>query len=335
MAWMPLEQKRTAKIQRELEAAKALTFEQAAVGYHTQHSTKWRSPKHAREFISSLEQYAFPVVGALPVGAIDTPLVLRVLERPIEGKSFWAARPETADRVRGRIEAVLDWATVRGLRPGQSGALEGLPRPGAPRPRQGRASRSPALRRRAGLPGALRARDGIDAAALEFLILAAARTGEVLGAKWSEVDLEASVWTIPAGRMKANREHRVPLSTRCIEILRSVPREAGNDFVFPAASPAAAWVRSLLFLAEADAGHRDGPRLQSSFRDWAAERTNFPREVAEQALAHAVGDAVERSYRRTDLFDHRRRLMADWAAYCSAPAAARKVTPIRGRRGVS
>ena len=330
----PLEQKRAAKVQRELEAARGMTFEQATRAYHTQHSGKWRSVKHGRDFMSSIARYAFPIIGNLPVAAIDTALVLKILEQPIGAEgSFWSSRPETSDRVRGRIEAILDWAKVRGIRSGDNpsrwrGFLDQV------LPARGPTKHHAALPY-ADVPaflGALRARGGIDALALEFLVLTAARAGEVLGAVHSESDLNEKVWTIPAGRTKSGREHRVPLSDRALEILRSVPREAGNDHLFPGriAGRGLGHV-SFHYLLDRMGVDVTVHGFRSSFRDWAAEQTSFAHEVAEQALAHAVGDTVTRAYRRTDLFEKRRQLMQAWAKFCSRPMPAGEVVvPIRG-----
>jgi integrase len=315
----PIAAKQAAKVSAKLAAANTLSFEAAATQYFDQHEAKWRSAKHRAQFLSSLTQYAFPVIGTLPVGAIDTALVLRVIE-PI-----WHIKTETANRVRGRIEAVLDWAAVRGYRaPGDNPArwkghlsnvlpernriqkpqhLAALPYPEVP-----------------GFMAALVARPGVVARALEFCILTAARTSEVVGARWAELDLKDKVWTVPANRIKGGREHRVPLSDAVIALLKALPRERDNDFVFIGRRHGGISPLAMLAVVKR-MGHETTHGFRSSFRDWAAERTNFPREVAEMALAHTVGDAVERAYRRGDLFDKRRRLMEEWARYPSLPLA--------------
>ena len=328
----PLDARKAERSAQALEAAKAVTFKEAATQYFDQHERKWRNAKHRAQFLSTLESYAFPVLGKLPVAAIDTGLVLKAIE-PI-----WQSKTETANRVRGRIESVLDWATVRGYRTGDNPArwkghlAEVLPARGQISPHQHHAA----------LPFAevpefmaqLATREGIAARALEFTILTAARTGEVIGAQWPEFgDLAAKQWTVPAGRMKGQREHRVPLSDRAVAVLKALPREA--DFVFPGGRKGIA----ISNMAMAQLLKRMG-RLKitvhgfrSAFRDWAAERTNYPNHVVEMALAHVVGDKVEAAYRRGDLFEKRRKLMEAWEAYCTTPQRDASVTPIRARAG--
>jgi integrase len=248
------------------------------------------------------------------VAAIDTGLVLKCIE-PI-----WQQKTETASRVRGRIESVLDWATVRGYRTGDNPArwkghlAEVLPA----------RSQIQKPNHHAALPfaevpefvAALTKREGVAARALEFTILTAARTGEVIGARWEEIDTAAKLWTVPAGRIKGGREHRVPLSDRVLDVLRALPTERGNDFVFIGPNMALAAV--LKRMARDDITVHG---FRSTFRDWAAERTNYPNHVVEMALAHVVGNKVEAAYRRGDLFDKRRRLMGEWARYCTTPLA--------------
>lgn len=247
---------------------------------------------------------------------------------------IWTTKPETASRVRGRIEAVLDWAAARSFRDGENparwkGRLDKL------LPAR---SKVRVVEHHAALPfqdaGAfmhdLRARPGIAARALEFLILTAARTGEVIGAQWPEIDLRARVWTVPAGRMKGGREHRVPLSVAVTAILERMARVRESDFVFPGDQRAMLSNMALLMLLRC-MGRRDltAHGFRSTFRDWAAERTNFPNEVLEMALAHVVSDATEAAYRRGDLFEKRRRLMDAWAAYCAKPAVGADIVPLR------
>jgi integrase len=340
----PLAAKRAEKAERELAAAKTLTFAQAAEAFFEQHESGWRNAKHRAQFISTLKQYAFPIIGNLPVAAIDTGLVLKVLEQRVPAArgysagSLWATRTETASRLRGRLEMVLAWATVRGYRIGDNPARwrghlnEALPARNS----------SKTVEHHAALPYAelpafmaeLRQREGVAAQALEFTILTAARTGEVIGARWDEIDLKAGVWTVPAGRMKAGKEHRIPLSSRAVELLEDLYREDGNEFVFIGSRSGA----GLSNVAVATALRRMGRGnitvhgFRSSFRDWAAERTNFPNHVVEMALAHVVGDKVEAAYRRGDLFAKRAQLMSAWAKYCDAPApAGAKVVPMHGR----
>jgi integrase len=326
----PVDARRAERQARALESARTMTFEKAAKEYFDSHERKWRNPKSRAQFLSSLRAYAFPVIGRLSAATIGTGEILRVLE-PI-----WLLKTETASRVRGRIEAVLDWATVRGYRTGDNPARwnghlsEVLP---------GRASiQKP--RHHAALPFAelpaflaeLRQREGVAARALEFLILTAARTGELIGAAWDEVDLTANVWTIPGSRMKAGKEHRVPLSDRALQILRELPRENGNSYVFAGPKKGAGLSNMAMANVLARLGRDDITvhGFRSTFRDWAAERTNCANHVLEMALSHVIGDKVEAAYRRGDLFDKRRKLMEAWARFSIKPAEAAEVVPIRG-----
>jgi integrase len=332
----PIEARKALRAQAALDAAKTLTFKQAAGNYIAAHRAGWKNAKHVAQWESTLASYAEPVIGALPVQAIDTTLVLKVLE-PI-----WKAKPETASRVRGRIEAILDSAKVRGLRLGENparwrGHLDHL----LPAKTKVRRVKHHAALPYADMPAfmaALRVQDGIAARALELTALTAARTGDTIGAAWDEVSLSEKVWTVPAERMKAGKEHRVPLSGRALAILGEAQRARlpESRYVFPggkAGKPLSNMAMTEL-LRRMERGDITVHGFRSTFRDWAAERTNFPNDVVEMALAHAVGDKVEAAYRRGDLFEKRRRLMAEWAAYCnSPPASARdKVVTIRGRR---
>jgi len=310
----PIEHRRTARAQQQLDAAKAVTFQQCAERYIASHRAGWRHAKHVEQWESSLQRLAFPVIGALPVQAINTALVMNVIE------AIWDEKPETASRVRGRIESILDWAKARGYRTGENparwkGHLKNLLPP---------RSKVRMVEHYAAMPYdqlpalmvELRVQDGIDARALEFTILTAARVSEAVGARWSEIS--GDVWTIPAERMKGGKPHRVPLSRRAMDLLKALPRN--GDLIFPGPKLGRALninaPRKLLI----DMGHSVTVHgFRSSFRDWVAERTSYPNHVAEAALAHAVADKVEKAYRRTDLFEKRRRLMADWAAWCSRP----------------
>jgi integrase len=329
----PIEQRRAARARLKEEATRLITFQQCAELYIASHGRSWRSARHSAQWASTLKDYIHPVIGQIAVSAIDTALVLKVIE-PI-----WHTTPETARRVRGRIEAVLDWASVRGHRKGENparwrGHLQKM------LPARDRLA---PVKHHAALPyaevpvfvGELRACKGTAALALEFIVLTAARRGEVIGARWPEIDVAAKTWTVPAQRMKSGREHKVPLSARALEILAGLPREKRQDgFVFIGARAAGplgnmAMLRILRGLKRAVTIHG----FRSSFRDWAAEQTNFPREVAEAALAHAVGDKVEAAYRRGDLFKKRAALMEAWAKYCARPVSAEggKVVAIGGR----
>lgn len=316
----PIDLRRQAKAAKRAEAARAVTFKAAAERYIAAHKAGWKNPVHAAQWPSTLQTYVYPDFGQVAVGDVDTGMVTRVLE-PI-----WTTKPETATRVRGRIEAVLDWARAHGYRTGENparwrGHLDKLLPP---------RSRVRAVKHHAAVPFAevpafmaeLRGRDGMAAKALEFTILTAARTTEVVGALWEEVDLVAKVWTVPAERMKGKREHRVPLSDRGVELLKEMLTHSRGPAIFPGARKDGHL--SNMAMLETLREMRPGLTVhgfRSTFRDWAAERTSYPRDVAEMALAHTISDKVEAAYRRGDLFEKRRRLMADWARYCRQPAA--------------
>ena len=321
----PIEERNAARLAVKLEATKAITFEQCAERYIAAHRAGWRNGKHRDQWSSTLETYVNPIIGALPVQAIDTTLVMKAVE-PI-----WNEKPETASRVRGRIEAILDWATARGFRAGENparwrGHLDKL-LPKKTKVRRIEHHAALPYREIAAFVAELRSQEGIAARALEFAILTAARTGEVIGALWGELDLADRLWTIPAERMKADKEHRVPLSDAAIAILEDLQRTRHGDYVFPggrAGRPISNMAMTMT-LRRMGRGELTVHGFRSSFRDWAAERTGFPAEVAEMALAHAVSDKVEAAYRRGDLFQKRRQLMDAWARYCATPAPAGKV----------
>jgi integrase len=301
--------------------AKTMTFQECATAYVAAHQAGWKNKKHARQWQQTLEDYVYPVFGSLPVLAIDTALVMKAIE-PI-----WTKKPETASRVRGRIEAILDWAAACGHRHGENpgrwkGHLENL------LPKKLKVRR---VERHAALPypeignfmEALRRQDGISARALEFTILTAMRTGEVLGATWDELgDLAEKTWTISAERMKGDREHRVPLSDRALEILGEMQFVRQGKLVFPGNKAGRPCSHGAM-LRVLDTMSRDDLTVhgfRSSFRDWAAECTNIASEVCEAALAHVVKNKAEAAYRRGDLFEKRRQLMASWARHCATPA---------------
>lgn len=324
----PIAARDAARAAQEAEQAKAVTFEMAAGLYIDAHRASWRNDKHAAQWPATLDAYAYPVFGKLPVGAIDVGHVSKVLE-PI-----WTAKPETARRLRGRIEAILDWARAKGFRQGENparwrGHLENL----LPRYQKvARVQHHPALpyAQVSAFVAALQAQDGMAARALEFLILTAARTSEATGARWSEIDLENAVWTIPADRIKAGKEHRVPLSPRAAAIAREFSKGKKGEFVFASARGKPLSNGAFLALLKR-MGRRDivPHGFRSTFRDWAAEQTNYARDVAEMALAHAIGDKVEAAYRRGDLFAKRARMMADWAKHCATIAKGGNVVGIR------
>jgi integrase len=321
----PIEHRDSGRMQKRLDAARTITFGECADAYIAAHEESWRNAKHRSQWRNTLRDHA-GALRDLPVVSIDTALVLKVLE------PLWREKTETASRLRGRIESVIDWATTREYRQGENparwkGHLENL------LPKRSRLAPTVHL---AALPypeipqlmAELRQRGGAAARALAFTILTAVRTGESLGAQWDEIDLRNAVWTIPAARMKAGKEHRVPLTDRMLEILATLPRT--SDFIFAGAGAGKPLASSQLYKQMKRMrpeytvhGHR------SAFRDWCAERTNFPREVAEMALGHAVGSAVERAYQRGDLFEKRRRLMSEWSRYCSEPPATGDVISLR------
>jgi integrase len=315
-----------------------MTFRECAEAYIAAHKAGWRNPKHAAQWPSTLETYVHPVFGALPVQAVDVGLVMKALE-PI-----WQTKPETASRVRGRIEAALDWATARGYRKGENparwrGHLDKLlPARGKVR----KVEHYPALCyvEMGDFIAGLREQGGVAPRALEFLILTATRTGEVIGARWEEFDLAEKLWTVPGARMKAGKEHRVPLSGRALAITDEMEAARINDheFVFPGGKPRKPLsnMAMLKVLQRMGRGDLTAHGFRSSFRDWAAERTAFPHEVAEMALAHTVSDKVEAAYRRGDLFQKRRQLMEAWAKHCETHKASGEVVnlPLESSRRI-
>jgi integrase len=317
----PIEARETDRARLRIEAARVVLFKDCAEQYHHAQQAGWRSTKHGRQWKISVETYVYPILGTLPVSSIDTALVVKCLE-PI-----WRIKPQTAKRVRARIESVLNFATVSGFRQGDNparwrGHLDNL----LPAPTKVRA----VVHREAlpygevpGFMAELRRRDGLAARALEVAVLTALRTGEIIGATWTEFDLVAKVWTIPAGKMKGGREHRVPLSPRVVEILAELPRDRPHvffDFRVGKRLPKDSMLDTLRNMGLRGATVHG---FRSTFRDWAAETTSYPNHVVEMALAHAIGDRVEAAYRRGDLFEKRRRLMAEWTKYCDwRPAAA-------------
>jgi integrase len=312
---------------------RAITFADVADHYIVAHEAGWRNAKHKYQWRATIDTYAAPFIGDVPVAAVDVGGVMRVLE-PI-----WREKPETASRLRGRIESVLDYATARGWRAGDNPA----------RWRGHLASLLPArgvfakVEHHAALPwreiGPFMARlaeqEGVAALALRFAILTAARTGEAIGATWGEIDMAAAVWTVPAGRMKASREHRVPLSNAALAVLREAARlrtDAGADApVFPGGKPGKPLSNTamLMLLRRLGRGDLTAHGFRSSFRDWCAESTNHPREVAEAALAHTLTDRVEAAYRRGDLMEKRSWLMADWGEFCGRAAPVGQVVLLR------
>ncbi|WP_366656651.1 integrase arm-type DNA-binding domain-containing protein [Fodinicurvata sp. EGI_FJ10296] len=312
----PQEHRRDEKAAAEKESARAITFETAAESYIEAHEAAWRNEKHKGQWRSTLKTYAYPVFGDKPVADVDTGLVLQAIE-PI-----WSTKPETASRLRGRIESVLDWAAVDGLREGLNPARwRGHLQNRLPAKAKVRKVEHHAALPYAELPAfmaTLREQVGTSARALEFAILTVARTSEVLGATWDEIDLDrdgGAVWTIPADRMKAGKEHRVPLPPAAARIVQDMGTMFGRTgYVFPGQRKGKPLsnMAFLMLLRRMGRGDLTAHGFRSTFRDWVAETTSYPSEIAEQALAHIVGSAVERAYRRGDVFEKRRALMADW-----------------------
>lgn len=331
----PIAERRAREAEEAAKSA-AMNFRAVAALYIAAHEETWRNPKHRAQWRATLETYVFPVIGDAQVAAVDVGAVMKIVE-PI-----WRDKPETASRVRGRIETVLDYATARGWRAGDNparwrGHIENL------LPRRDKVR---AVEHHAALPwkeiGAFMAQlagqPGAAAEALRFVILTACRTTEAIEARWQEVDLREAVWTIPASRMKAGREQRVPLADAAVTLLsgRRPENPAGDAFVFPGAKAKAPLSNMAMtaLLRRMGRGDLTVHGFRSTFRDWCAEATNYPRELAEAALAHTLKDKTEAAYQRGDLLERRRRLMADWAAFCarSEPITA-DVLPIRQAAG--
>jgi integrase len=325
----PIERRKAQQAAARIADAKTMTFADCAFAYVVAHEPSWRNAKHRQQWTNTLRTYVYPAFGKLPVAAIDTGLVLQVIE-PI-----WAEKPETAGRIRGRIESILDWAKVRGYREGENparwrGHLDHL----LPARRKVRAVKHHAALPYGEIGGfmvAIDAQDGIAALALKFTILTAARTGETLGATWDEIDLKTRVWTIGPARMKAGKEHRVPLSSAAVAIIEAVQTIRQGDYIFPGAKLGRplSQMSLLMLLRRMERGSITAHGFRSTFRDWAADCTGFPREVCEAALAHTVGNAVEAAYRRGDLFEKRRKLMDSWAEYCAQQVGGDNIVPIR------
>jgi integrase len=324
----PVAVRRAERAARAAAAAKTVTFSGAAKSFIAGNASSWGNAAHAAQWTTTLETYVLPIIGALSVADIDVTHVLKVLEQHVEATkrhpgagTFWDARRESASRVRGRIESILDWATARRLRTGDNPAS--WKTIGKVLPARGKIdvvhhdalpfAEMPAFMT------ALAAHHDVAAQALRFAILTAARTGEALGARWSEIDRAKKLWAIPAMRMKAGVEHVVPLSKPALDLLDALPRSGDTDFVFfgrnGAGLAANSMRRVLSRLGRTDVTPHG---FRSSFRDWAAERTNFPHEICEMALAHIVGDASTLAYRRTKQLPKRRQLMDAWATFCTS-----------------
>src|SRR6266404_3686109 len=316
----PIEARKQQRQAAKLDAAQAITFETCATEYIEAHRAEWRNPKHAAQWTSTLQTYAYPVIGSLPVQAVDTAFIVKVLQ-PI-----WLEKTETASRVRQRIEVILNWATTLGYRSGDNparwrGHLDNL----LARPTKIKAVKHHEAMPYAVLPefyAKLSKHKTISAQALIFTILTAARSGETRGATVSEIDEKNEVWTIPGKRTKSRREYRVPLTMQAMRLLRSLAQFEGNRDALLFPNPQG---RALSDTAMRKYLQEDMKQLgltvhgfRSTFRDWAAEQTNFPREVAEASLAHVLRDKTEAAYQRKDMLDRRRKLMEEWANYCAS-----------------
>jgi integrase len=329
----PLQAKREAKTQSIKLAAKAKTFAECANLFMADKRSEWTNTKHIGQWGSTLRNYAYPLIGAMPVALVDVDAVLLVLRQEVEDKdgnkaSLWNAKNQTASRIRGRIEAVLDWAKVSKYRQGENpAAWQGNLRHALPAP-----AKIQKVKHLAALPYAeigsfmthLRQHDGMEARALEFAILTAARSGEVCGATWSEINLKEKTWTIPAERMKAKKQHRVPLSDDAVKLLKNLPRLAGKVQVFPAPRRGVMTSNSLIGVLKR-MGHGDLTQhgFRSTFKDWArsCKGTDYADEVSELALAHVNTDATRAAYARDELMPLRANLMKNWAEYCDTATA--------------
>jgi integrase len=323
----PLEERKRQSAAQALHAAKSLTFGEAAAEYIQQHEGGWRNHKHHHQWITTLRQYAEPVLGKIAIANIDTDLVLRVL-RPI-----WERIPETASRLRARIEAIINYAVVDGDRANPARWKGHLEHKLDKRLRKVRGVKHLAAIPYAVVPdflADLRRHQGIAAHALHFAILTACRTGEVIGARWDEIDINRRLWAIKADRMKSHRQHVVPLSDAALAILNVLPRESDNPHIFVGTRRHKLGDGALLDFLRGMGRDESVHGFRSSFRDWAGDCTGHPRDVIEAALAHAIDDKTEAAYRRSTAIEKRRSLMADWARFCEGPASA-DVVPLRGR----
>lgn len=339
----PVAERAQARSKLAAAVASAMTFQEAAEKYIEANEAAWKNAKHAAQWSSTLETYAYPTIGKIQVAHVETSHVIGILE-PI-----WGTKTETASRLRGRIESVLDWAKVRGYRKDENcarwkGHLDHI-LPARNKVQKAKHHAALDYRNIGAFMAALKPVDGMGARALEFAILCASRSNEVRGAAWSEIDEKASVWIIPAERMKAEKEHRVPLSRSALAMLELLPRTAETTLIFPSAKNDVLSDMTLTAVIRrmndartkaGNAGWCDNAGkvitahgFRSTFRDWAGETTAYPREVIEHALAHQLADKAEAAYQRGDLLDKRRRLMTDWAKHCATVAApANNVTSI-------
>ena len=323
----PIRVREAERVRQSMATARTANFKECAENLIAAHEVGWRNAKH-RVRRNTLCTYVYPLLGDLPVAEVGTDMVLNVLQQqvtvgPGKTENFWKVRPETASRVRGRVEAILSWAKAKGLRQGENPAQwrghldQLLPGPGKVR----RVRHHPALPfiEIPAFMDKLRQNASIRALALEFLILTASRTVEALGARFEEFDLQHELWTVPASRMKGYEQHRVPLCTRAVEIVKEMAHLRLNDFVFPGMRPdrPLSNMALLTLLRELRPGITTHG-FRSTLKDWANEKTNFPDFLSEAALAHVSADKVRGAYARSDLLQQRRALMDAWAAWCAA-----------------
>jgi integrase len=318
------------RAEKKAEAARGMTFDEAAAACIADKRSGWKNAKHADQWINTIATYVSPIIGSLPVAVIDLPLIRKVLD-PI-----WISKNETASRVRQRMETVLAWATVSGFRTGENparwrGHLDHLlPKPSKVQKEE----HHPALpyAEIGKFMAALHGQSGIAALALEFTILTAARTGEVIAARWGELDQKKLTWTVPAERMKAGKEHTVPLSARAAEIIKALWKTKEGAFVFPGGKADTSLSNMAMSANLKRMGRTDITvhGFRSTFRDWAGEQTNFPREISEHALAHQLKDKAEAAYSRSTMPEKRRKLMEAWAQYCATKesGSATKIRPL-------
>ena len=330
----PIEARKAVRTATAAAVANALTFAQCTDAYIGMASAEWKNAKHEAQWRSTLETYAYPVIGKMLARDVTEDHVLKILE-PI-----WSTKTETASRVRGRIESVLDYATAKKYRSGDNPARSGgfldkhLPKP----KKIAKVQHHPALpyNELGAFFVELKTQAGTGARALEFAILTSARSGEVRGATWGEIDLEAGTWTIPAERMKAGKANTASLwSNAALRLLRALPRVDGCDLLFPNTKGGELSNMTLTAVLRRMGRTVTAHGFRSTFRDWAGETTAYPREVIEHALAHQLKDKAEAAYARGTLFDKRRRLMADWAKYCGTVATTASITPISSARGAA
>lgn len=316
------------RARQRLAEARGVTWDEAVDQFLGAHLGSFRNPKHRQQWRNTLDTYAKPVLGGLTVATILTPEVTKVLD-PI-----WHKKPETASRVRGRIERILDWCKVRGYRDGENparwrGHLDKV-FPAGTKIRKVKHHAAIAIDDMPEVCAGLAAAKGMATRAVLFTILTAARAGETTGARWSEFDLQSGVWTVPADRMKMEREHRVPLSREALAIVQELFDWRTGDYVFPGGRKGCPLsIASLSKALKGVAGQAVTTHgCRSTFKDWASERTNFPRDVSEMALAHAIGDKVEEAYRRGELLEKRKALMQAWASYVTTPRQTTNVVPL-------